>query len=133
MSSVPDVQRGEGVDDPAGVASAPGDSPEHCEGCRWLFVQQRGYSNWTVTDEDLCCVQKHAVAELPGDYAYAGIPDKWWRARTKRCPLYERAEPFDPVVIDVEEGKLLSREAAEREFMSGNFMPLLIRKTLGKD
>ena len=60
-----------------------------CVGCKYLFAQDTGYSNYTVLDTTIDCMRSRNP-KLPADepYDWTESPDNWPRTNTGRCELY---------------------------------------------
>lgn len=93
-----------------------------CAGCQFLYLQDVGYSNYTVTDTEAhCALDKNPALrtgnnEIPYDWAHdlrRGIYDRWELTRNGMC---ERYLPLPPMVraaqFDVD-GDTTTEEATE--------------------
>lgn len=66
---------------------------ESCLGCVFLYKQDHGYSNYTVTETVVHCAQNRnqhlkAVLEEPYDWLTPNGEDRWWATQYSRCELY---------------------------------------------
>ena len=87
-----------------------------CAGCKWLYEQDRGYSNYTVESSELVCIMdnnQNLPAELPYDWNHhyerydESIVDNWGITNNSRCGLYENVSPHRVTAdVDLECGKL---------------------------
>jgi hypothetical protein len=62
---------------------------QSCVGCKYLYLKEDGYSNYTVTDVDvLCALERNPElpAPLPDDWRKE--PDNWPRTNVSRCSQY---------------------------------------------
>lgn len=86
-----------------------------CVGCKFLYAQDIGYSNYTVTDTEIACALKknpNLPKERPWDWGnnnYSGpiIPaspskDNWPATNDSRCESYSVDETGSVVHLDVE-------------------------------
>ena len=72
-----------------------------CWGCKFLYAQEDGYSNYTVMETAIKCALKHNK-NLPADEPYDWKPephDNWPATMTSRC---ERYAPGVFVRLDVD-------------------------------
>ena len=75
-------------------------SNKSCIGCKFLYCQDIGYSNYTVTDTEVFCA-KNLNPNLPADepYDWNQNDDNWLRTSESRCDQYA-AGPM--IHLDVE-------------------------------
>ena len=64
-----------------------------CVGCAYLYAQDYGYSNYTVTDTDMDCAL-NSNPNLPADepYDWKQVPDNWPATNNNRCSSYVSGE-----------------------------------------
>lgn len=62
-----------------------------CSNCRYAFVQDTGYSNWTVTGNDFTCI-KGAHPDGTFDEFYTENPKLLY---AEKCPHFSYGEGFD--------------------------------------
>lgn len=75
-----------------------------CVGCKFLYRQDEGYSNYTVTDSEVrCALDKNP--NLPAAFPYDWIQDSdnWPRTNSSRCERYGPG-PFIELDVDKEVG-----------------------------
>lgn len=87
-----------------------------CAGCKWVYEQDEGYSNWTVESASLICIMNNnpnLPADLPYDWSHRNtrydesIVDNWDITKNSRCDLYQNVAPHRVNVdVEVEHGKL---------------------------
>lgn len=60
-----------------------------CVGCKFLYEQDSGYSNYTVMDTSVVCA-KDLNKDLPSDepYDWRKEPDNWPKTMYGRCDQY---------------------------------------------
>jgi hypothetical protein len=71
-----------------------------CVGCKFLYGQGTGYSNWTWLDTDISCA-KDKNPNLPAEEGsdWTKEHDNWPKTRDSRCELYA---PGEMVTLDVD-------------------------------
>lgn len=77
-----------------------------CVGCKFLYAQDEGYSNWTVTDTDIRCAKdrnENLPASEPFDWNGDADSDNWPKTNASRCELYADG-PMIKLDCDGEEG-----------------------------
>lgn len=66
-----------------------------CVGCKFLFFQDRGYSNYTVEETDTCCalgLNADLPANAPYNWTASGGEDNWPKTNNSRCERYEHSD-----------------------------------------
>ena len=74
-----------------------------CVGCKFLYMQDTGYSNYTVEGTDAICAKgrnPNLGAEVP--YDWKQNPDNWSATNESRCELYEFSEITVSLDVDGE-------------------------------
>jgi hypothetical protein len=74
-----------------------------CARCKFLYLQDIGYSNWTVEDTLVKCAldrNPRLPQELPYDWKYGEGFDNWPVTRDSRCERYEAADDYIHLDID---------------------------------
>ena len=76
------------------------DRQQSCVGCKFLYSESTGYSNYTWNDNDIKCA-KDKNPNLPAEKCGDWTPqrDNWSKTDTSRCELYS---PGEMVTLDVE-------------------------------
>lgn len=71
-----------------------------CVGCKYLYSEGQGYSNYTWEETEVRCA-KDKNLNLPADKAYDWTPesDNWPKTKDSRCDLYA---PGEMVALDVD-------------------------------
>lgn len=71
-----------------------------CVGCKYLYSEGSGYSNYTWEETDVRCA-KDRNPHLPADepYDWKKEPDNWPMTKDSRCELYA---PGEMVALDVD-------------------------------
>ena len=67
---------------------------QSCVGCKFLYEQDDGYSNYTVTDTSVICaldLNKDLPGERPWDWRPQ--PDNWPKTMYGRCDKYAEGQP----------------------------------------
>lgn len=62
-----------------------------CIGCKFIYLQDSGWSNWTVENTDVICAKNrnpNLPAEGPWDWEKEG-KDNWPKTQNSRCELYD--------------------------------------------
>lgn len=78
-----------------------------CVGCEYLYQQDRGYSNYTVTDTEVHCALdlnpnlESGEVQAPWDWHQDPVNDNWPLTMRSRCHRY-RESRYPMVRIDVE-------------------------------
>ena len=81
-----------------------------CVGCKFLYLQDTGYSNYTVLDTDVNCAigrNVHLPAEMP--YDWQEDPDNWPATQDSRCERYVLG---NQVHLDVE-GEVSAKDCTD--------------------
>lgn len=76
---------------------------ESCIGCKFLYLVDRGYSNYTVEDTDVCCAKgnnPNLPSLNPYDWNWDEVNDNWSKTNSSRCGIYA---PGELVHLDVDE------------------------------
>jgi hypothetical protein len=75
-----------------------------CVGCKFLYRQDDGYSNYTVTDSEVrCALDKNPNLPAPFPYDWIQDVDNWPRTGASRCERYGPG-PFIELDVDKEVG-----------------------------
>lgn len=71
-----------------------------CVGCKYLYSEGMGYSNYTWEDTKVLCA-KNRNTNLPAEepYDWKKEPDNWPKTESARCELYA---PGEMVELDVD-------------------------------
>lgn len=77
-----------------------------CARCKFLYLHDSGYSNWTVENTSVNCAldrNPHLAnsPDLPYDWDYNG-KDNWSATRDSRCERYEAADGYIHLDVDGE-------------------------------
>ena len=85
------------------MTDAPTKETQSCVGCKFLYLHDSGYSNWTVEETDVCCAKK-LNTNLPASEPYDWIrdPDNWPMTNAARCASYAHG-PMVHLDVDGEE------------------------------
>lgn len=62
-----------------------------CVGCKWLYMRDDGYSNYTVMDTSVLCAKDknpNLPADEPYDWKEDAEGDNWTKTNESRCELY---------------------------------------------
>lgn len=76
-----------------------------CARCAYLYLHDRGYSNWTVTETDVLCALDRNPNLVDGpsephDWNWDPANDNWPKTNNSRCSKYE---PIDCMIqLDVD-------------------------------
>lgn len=65
-------------------------SDKSCVGCKFLYLHDRGWSNWTVEDTEVICA-KNLNPNLPANEPWdwdTNESDNWPKTQHSRCGLY---------------------------------------------
>lgn len=79
-----------------------------CARCKFLYLHDTGYSNWTVENTTvLCALDKnpHLGADgldLPHNWHYSADKDNWPATRDSRCERYEGSDSHVQLDVDGE-------------------------------
>lgn len=75
-----------------------------CVGCKYLYSEGQGYSNWTWMDTDIRCA-KDKNPNLPAEEGSDWVrePDNWDKTNLSRCDLYAPGEMVE-MDVDGEDG-----------------------------
>lgn len=63
-----------------------------CATCKFLYGQDTGYSNYTVTDTDIHCALErnpHLPTVMPFDWKFTYTSDNWPATQNSRCEKYD--------------------------------------------
>lgn len=76
-----------------------------CARCKFLYLHDRGYSNYTVTNISVECAldrNPHLKNQLdmPYDWRYGEGRDNWPATRDSRCERYEASDVYVHLDID---------------------------------
>jgi len=84
-----------------------------CLGCKFLFSQDLGYSNYTVEETEIRCA-KNRNSNLPASepYDWKRGEDNWPATQGSRCELYA---PGEMVHLDVEGEDTVDSQTTDRE------------------
>jgi len=71
-----------------------------CVGCKFLYSQGKGYSNYTWEETEALCA-KDKNPNLPAEEGFNWTPenDNWPKTNASRCELYS---PGEKVTLDVD-------------------------------
>lgn len=77
-----------------------------CARCKFLYLHDSGYSNWTVENTSVNCAldrNPHLAnsSDLPYDWDYNG-KDNWPATRDSRCERYEESDTYIHLDVDGE-------------------------------
>ena len=97
-----------------------------CIGCKFLFFQDRGYSNFTVEETDVCCAL-NLNANLPAGMPYdwnCGDEDNWPKTDNSRCERYEHSNCA--VHLDVDGEHPVESQTDDQELIDaiGRYWPM---------
>ena len=73
-----------------------------CVGCKFLYGQGEGYSNWTWESTSVECAKDknpNLPKEEPYDWKHDGGSDNWPATNDSRCELYA---PGEYITLDVD-------------------------------
>lgn len=87
-----------------------------CVGCKFLYSQGNGYSNWTWESDDVHCAKDrnpNLGAEKPYDWKQDAEADNWPKTNESRCELYAPGE-FVALDVDGEDGPADQSKDAEQ-------------------
>mgnify|MGYP000272924620 CR=1 FL=1 len=78
-----------------------------CARCKFLYLHDSGYSNWTVEETTVnCALDRNPYLkdpkELPYDWRYGEGHDNWPVTRDSRCERYEATDGFVHLDVDGE-------------------------------
>jgi len=76
-----------------------------CARCKFLYLKDVGYSNWTVEDTLVECAldrNPHLPKDLPYDWRCDEGYDNWPATRDSRCERYEAADECIHLDVDGE-------------------------------
>ena len=78
-----------------------------CARCKFLYLHDLGYSNWTVDTSVNCALDRNPhlkddSPDLPYDWNYGGGRDNWPATRDSRCERYEAADGYIHLDVDGE-------------------------------
>jgi hypothetical protein len=84
-----------------------------CLGCKFLYSQDLGYSNYTVTDTEICCAL-HLNSNLPAEepYDWKREDDNWPKTKDSRCDRYAVGEMIH---LDVDGDVTVESETSDPE------------------
>lgn len=85
---------------PAKKKEATANNDKSCVGCKFLFMCDEGYSNYTVESSSIHCAlgkNPNLSAETPSDWKQE--PDNWPMTNNSRC---ERYAPGEMIYLDVD-------------------------------
>lgn len=77
-----------------------------CVGCKFLYSQGTGYSNYTWESDDVHCAKDrnpNLPQEKPYDWKQEAEGDNWDKTKESRCDLYALGE-FIALDVDGEDG-----------------------------
>lgn len=76
-----------------------------CADCKFLYLQDSGYSNWTVEYTEVICaldLNPNLPADMPYDWEWGSDgQDNWPKTQKSRCPRYAQRDG-DFVHLDVD-------------------------------
>jgi len=77
-----------------------------CARCKFLYLRDSGYSNYTVENTHVACAldrNPHLKnqPDMPYDWQYGEGRDNWPATRDSRCERYEAADRY--IHLDVDE------------------------------
>lgn len=84
---------------------------QSCLGCKFLYRQDRGYSNWTVEETEALCAHDanpNLPANEPWDWTTGG-GDNWPKTNRSRCVRYSAGKQ---VGLDVD-GEVHPRDCTD--------------------
>ena len=79
-----------------------------CARCKFLYLHDSGYSNWTVENTSVECAldrNPHLLrgpTELPYDWRYGEGRDNWPVTKDSRCERYDAADEHIHLDVDGE-------------------------------
>ena len=79
-----------------------------CARCKFLYLHDVGYSNWTIEDIRVECALdrnphlSRSPNDLPYDWRYGEGHDNWPATRDARCDRYEAADGYIHLDVDGE-------------------------------
>lgn len=78
-----------------------------CARCKFLYLQDIGYSNYTVEDTAVECAldrnpHLRGLNSMPYDWRYGEGYDNWSATRDSRCERYEAADEYIHLDVDGE-------------------------------
>lgn len=79
-----------------------------CARCKFLYLHDSGYSNYTVENTSVNCALdrnphlKDHSPDLPYDWSYGEGRDNWPATRDSRCERYEAADTYIHLDVDGE-------------------------------
>lgn len=68
---------------------------ESCIGCKFLYLQDMGYSNYTVTDTEVRCAKgnnSNLPSLEPCNWNWNAENDNWPDTNSSRCDIYAHGE-----------------------------------------
>lgn len=77
-----------------------------CVGCKFLYSQGTGYSNYTWMSDDVHCAKgrnPNLPEEKPSDWTQDPLTDNWTKTNQSRCELYAEGT-FIALDVDGEDG-----------------------------
>lgn len=93
-------------DNTAGVRLERTVMPQSCVGCKFLYTEGTGYSNYTWESDDVRCAKDrnpNLPDEKPYDWNLKADDDNWPKTSTSRCELYADG-PMVTMDVDREDG-----------------------------
>jgi hypothetical protein len=77
-----------------------------CVGCKFLYSEGSGYSNWTWESDDVRCAKDrnpNLPADKPWDWKQDASADNWPHTNQSRCELYAEGT-FVSMDVEGEDG-----------------------------
>lgn len=76
-----------------------------CARCKFLYLHDSGYSNYTVENTSVnCALERNPHLEvspdMPYDWNYGDGEDNWPATRNSRCERYEAADEYIHLDVD---------------------------------
>lgn len=60
-----------------------------CVGCKFLYLQEHGYSSWTVTETTVnCALDRNPKLPAHRPFDWAQSDDNWHKTQNSRCEKY---------------------------------------------
>lgn len=91
-----------------------------CALCRFLYLQDRGYSNYTVTDTDVICAlgrNPNLPADEPYDWKWNHEGrDNWPKTNQSRCERFDERANYGMFRLDVD-GEVTIEECGDSELI----------------
>lgn len=90
-----------------------------CLGCKFLYTQEEGYSNYTVTDYTICC----ALEKNPELLARSEKPCDWNQGQFASQPTEDNQDDLVDMCQDVEQLVVICEHSGRAPTIDRNNMP----------